>query len=228
MSKKMNKKMNKPNETETVTLTRSDLDSIVRKITDEHGIKSWIHDSAYGPDPTETALSVLSESSDFITFFDVHLDIDNCTLTFPRNIDPDHIDNVVGCYLELLETDIHIDEKLNVAANDELKTKYTPETIRLARKYDDYTKPTRGADDGTYDYAGSFISVLVEILKTWKIHETTVITDDGDTDWSRAEYPGLIDGKTYHFYRRTVDNVNWFVFSELELTDERILNLIND
>lgn len=34
--------------------------------------------------------------------------------------------------------------------------------------YDEYTKPYRGCDDGTFDYAGSFVSIIFETIKNYE------------------------------------------------------------
>lgn len=72
-------------------------------------------------------------------------------LSIPNNFDPIIASQVVSTYLTIIDD---IDPP----------TDTPPVIIIQARSYDKHTESRRGADDGTYDYAGSYPLTLFDMI----------------------------------------------------------------
>lgn len=72
-------------------------------------------------------------------------------LSIPNNFDPITSSQVVSTYLTI------IDEEL-------IPTDTPPVIVQQAHSYDEHTRPHRGADDGTYDYAGSYPLTIFDFI----------------------------------------------------------------
>ena len=81
-----------------------------------------------------------------LAFFNISFDETRDILEVPDVFDIDEAIEVVNLYLSYQEEDI---------------ATYSDR----ARQYDEHTKPTRGADDGTFDYAGTFVISILSVLQ---------------------------------------------------------------
>jgi len=81
-----------------------------------------------------------------LAFFNISYDKESKTLTIPDEIDLAEAIEVVNEYLAIVEEEI------------------APMPGR-AVDYDRYTRPFRGADDGTFDYAGTFVISILCVIQ---------------------------------------------------------------
>ena len=98
-------------------------------------------------DDTDEFDNLCSEASatKALAFFDIIYDSEAKTLTYPDALDLERAEKIVNQYLEDIEEE-----------------EFPPNSI--AFKYNKYTEPFRGADDGTYDYVGTYVSSILAIL----------------------------------------------------------------
>ena len=81
-------------------------------------------------------------------------------LSIPNNFDPIVASQVISTYLTIID--------------DLPPVPDTPLIITLqAYQYDEHTRPHRGADDGTYDYAGSYPLTIFDFIHLYRITHTT-------------------------------------------------------
>ena len=80
-------------------------------------------------------------------FFGIEYNEKQQTLTIPDAFDFDVAIKIVNDYLEDVECD-------------------DPHTNPRAEAYDEWTADKRGADDGTFDYAGTFVISILCLLQT--------------------------------------------------------------
>jgi len=102
-----------------------------------------------------------------LEFFDIAFNEDERTISIPDKIDFEESINIVNAYLEIVEAvgvaDIKgaIDVPEDIVEVDD----YIYRISKLAMRYDDHTRDSRGADDGTFDYAGTFVVSILCILQ---------------------------------------------------------------
>jgi len=82
-------------------------------------------------------------------FFKITYDNDTGEVTVPGHFNYKNALEVVTNYLEKMEK------------SDAKNEDYSEEVNR----YDAYTAPHRGADDGTFDYAGTYVISILELLE---------------------------------------------------------------
>ena len=75
-------------------------------------------------------------------------------LEFADDINCDEILDVLACYLDM--------------QNDNDITGYADHIINMATRYDVHTIGSRGADDGTFDYCGTYVEEIVDFIKVMK------------------------------------------------------------
>lgn len=99
-------------------------------------------------DNIEDVAGHISESvhCNALSFFGIEVNEEAATITLSRPITEEDF-TTVNDYLDHVE--------------DPDESDYTNPT---AKAYDDWTYDKRGADDGTYDYAGTFVVCILEIL----------------------------------------------------------------
>jgi hypothetical protein len=90
-----------------------------------------------------------------LEFFDIDYNSDDDTLTVPEDFDYKEALSVVSNYFDSLD-------------------KVEPILSERAKAYDEHTKPHRGADDGTYDYAGTYVLSILDIIKAVARTKTNV------------------------------------------------------
>jgi len=78
-------------------------------------------------------------------------------LSIPNNFDPITSSQVVSTYLDIVD-DIPPDPDNQPPS---------PVIIQQAYSYDEHTRPHRGADDGTYDYAGSYPLTIFDFIQLY-------------------------------------------------------------
>ena len=81
-----------------------------------------------------------------LEFFEIEYDHEKRTVAFPDAFD----------FEEALET---VNQYFNHLDDDEA------EYGERAKQYDEHTESARGADDGTYDYAGTYVISILSIFK---------------------------------------------------------------
>ena len=81
-----------------------------------------------------------------LSYFGIKYDDTRSILEVPDIFDFDKAIEIVNLYLAYVEDDI-------------------PTTSLEAMRYDAFTKPFRGADDGTFDYAGTFVISILTVLQ---------------------------------------------------------------
>lgn len=73
----------------------------------------------------------------------------------------------------------------------------SPTYAQKIRDYDNHTKPHRGADDGTYDYAGSYMIMILQCIKILDEHfkedycveiELTTMNELKEDDWQIQQH----------------------------------------
>ena len=87
-----------------------------------------------------------------LEYFNIAFDGEH-TITFDEKIDFEHSIKVVNTYLAIVEG-----EKIEGVPK---------EIVNAAKEYDDHTRDHRGADDGTFDYAGTYVISILEVLRTY-------------------------------------------------------------
>lgn len=93
-----------------------------------------------------------AEACKSLEFFKLEYDYDTHEMTVPDNFDVDKAAEIISCYLELVD-------------NNPAQWDHETEIQHRAILYDVYTFEHRGADDGTYDYAGSFVLKILDVIK---------------------------------------------------------------
>jgi len=173
--------------TETKNVTISEIIESLRKLQPDHEL---IESGTANDDTPEHYLDgLICEASRYITFFGLtpkyyeetinghrtnstelsDPDYNYAAIGIIPGIDLDQAINIVNCYLDLVDcsdsfTRQYVTEKLN-----NIQHNYSPDIITLAKQYDTFTDTDRGADDGTYDYAGTYV---ISILDALNIHLT--------------------------------------------------------
>ena len=82
-----------------------------------------------------------------LDFLSIRYDRDTHSAIFPTDYDFDEALEVVNEYFD------------NLDVEDYIYTSYR------AKAYDEHTAPHRGADDGTYDYAGTYVIAILCVLQ---------------------------------------------------------------
>lgn len=89
-----------------------------------------------------------------LDFFGITIDTtqDDYILNILDDLDiPDAI-NIISAYLNIVEDN---------------QQQIRPSTFASAVKYDEHTEPYRGADDGTFDYAGTYMLIILEAIQQY-------------------------------------------------------------
>ena len=154
------------------TLTSEDIFRTLQHLNESN---TW-PDNPYAPDPYEDITDVddiigLIEEADAVhalEFFGITTEYSYPTpnynphrtppslaiLSIPNNFDPIVASQVVSTYLTIID--------------DLPPVPDTPLVIILqAHSYDIHTRPHRGADDGTYDYAGSYPLTIFDYIQLY-------------------------------------------------------------
>lgn len=154
------------------TLTSED---IFRTLSQLNESNTW-PDIPYAPDPykdiesTDDIIALIEEADAVhaLEFFGITVEYSYPTpnynphrtppslaiLSIPNNFDPIVASQVVSTYLDLVD-DIPTDPDNQPPS---------PVIIQQAHSYDIHTRPHRGADDGTYDYAGSYPLTIFDFI----------------------------------------------------------------
>lgn len=92
-----------------------------------------------------------AELCDSFKFFNIECDWTNEQMIIPDDFDAGQANQIIECYQTF---------------HEQSSLDHYPTNILIpAWHYDEMTAPKRGADDGTFDYAGSFPSTIFEILE---------------------------------------------------------------
>ncbi len=86
-----------------------------------------------------------------LDYFGIHVDLEALIVKTNDAFDVDRAIEVVNCYLDIVE--------------EEDTSLYTKSIISEAEDYNAYTRPHRGADDGTFDYAGTYVLAILDLIK---------------------------------------------------------------
>lgn len=90
-----------------------------------------------------------AEYTKALDFF--HIVVEEEGIRIPEELDIEEAIKIVNTYLDIVEYYHEVkEEDINI--------------IKKAIKYDKHTKAKRGADDGTFDYAGSFVICILELI----------------------------------------------------------------
>lgn len=73
-------------------------------------------------------------------------------LSVPEGFDTEQALSIIHCYLDIIDGD------------KKLAKRYGEDVYLKATQYEEYTRPHRGADDGTYDYAGTYVGIILGAL----------------------------------------------------------------
>ena len=85
-----------------------------------------------------------------LAFFNITFDRETKILTVPDELDIDQALETVNQYLTDVEDESEWDE--------------SQETDN-SKAYNEFTKDNRGADDGTFDYAGTFVISILSVIR---------------------------------------------------------------
>ena len=111
-----------------------------------------------------------AEIVEALDFFDIAFDENERTLSIPDSFNFEDALNIVNAYLEIVEADEHsvadINGAIEIPSNIIEEEDYVYRISKEAMRYDEHTKPNRGADDGTYDYAGTFVISILSVLQS--------------------------------------------------------------
>jgi hypothetical protein len=91
-----------------------------------------------------------------LDFFEIEYDSENLTLTIPDDFDAKRAMEIVEAYFEYQE---HGGEQPYKTAD------ISDEIAEQAELYDEHTEGSRGADDGTFDYAGTYVISILSIIE---------------------------------------------------------------
>ena len=96
-----------------------------------------------------------AEATMGLDFFHITVDTDdpsinNWVINIPDNFNIPQAIDIINEYLELVEN-----------------TSTPTSTSLQAIRYDKHTEPYRGADDGTFDYAGTYMLLILDALKNY-------------------------------------------------------------
>jgi len=103
-----------------------------------------------GEDEEEIA-GIFSEAdgTKALEFFDIKFDNETRSVEYNEKLNFEVCIKIVNKYLEKIEEKAPKDSDYPQEVND----------------YDNITRPNRGADDGTFDYAGTFVISILELLQ---------------------------------------------------------------
>jgi len=105
-----------------------------------------------------------------LAFFEIDYDDTRDTVEVSDAFDYDEAINIVNVYLEIVEADgerpADIVESVTIPDSIEEREDYVHRIHKEAERYDDFTESSRGADDGTFDYAGTYVISILSILQT--------------------------------------------------------------
>ncbi len=101
-----------------------------------------------------------------LSFFNISYNPQLHQLIIPKGFDHVRATNIVNCYLEIVE-------------NDGEQWNHEEEIQYQARLYDAHTFKHRGADDGTFDYAGSYMLEIFDMISfcKHKYDDWTILCD---------------------------------------------------
>jgi len=104
-----------------------------------------------------------------LEFFELKYDAKKHTITIPEAFDYILAINIINQYLERVEANgEHIlpTDSITIPERITEKEDYIYRVNQEAKRYDEHTYHSRGADDGTFDYAGTYmISILCVLLE---------------------------------------------------------------
>ena len=106
-------------------------------------------------DEIESCISE-SELCKSLEFFGLKYNYRLKTLTAPQDFKIEQAVEIIDCYLDIVEWCEDSEQTLK---------NHKDETIKQAKAYDDFTIEHRGADDGTFDYAGTYMYSLFDMMK---------------------------------------------------------------
>lgn len=92
-----------------------------------------------------------------LDFFGITVDTtqDDYILNIPDDLDIQNAINIISAYLNIVED------------NQQRIRLLTIPVFASAVKYDEHTEPYRGADDGTFDYAGTYMLIILEAIQQY-------------------------------------------------------------
>ena len=130
------------------------MENKMRKEIDIRKIDNKIYESE-NIDDMENFEYLIEEAAgtNALEFFDIEYNRDSKILSIPDDFDSNKASDIVNCYFAF------------VNENSEEVDAFAIEIQDQAKEYDEYTRDSRGADDGTFDYAGTFVMSIIEVIK---------------------------------------------------------------
>jgi len=117
-------------------------------------------------DAVETIRALFDESEISGAFHMIPITITDVGIAIPDDFDTNHWYAVLDVYNTMIESTA---ESLDDVTDEEIRADRTPlfptvsdEIILAGRNYERSTRDERGADDGTYDYCGSYVDAELE------------------------------------------------------------------
>jgi hypothetical protein len=110
--------------------------------------REWLGD-------TDNVAGVINEAEECKSweFFEIEVDYNAQEIIVPDNFNAEETLQVICCYLDIVE------------GND--TDDYASDIVAKAQAYDEFTVNYRGADDGTYDYAGTYVISILEAVNNY-------------------------------------------------------------
>ena len=129
----------------------------MRKEIDIREIEKKVYESEHIED-FEYFEYLIEEASgtNALEFFDITYDRDSKILSIPEAFDSKRASDIVDCYFAF------------VNENFEQVNEYPIDIQDQAKEYDEFTQDSRGADDGTFDYAGTFVMSIIAVIQQTK------------------------------------------------------------
>lgn len=111
--------------------------------------------------PEEELRNIIDEAdgTHALSFLRIHWNANTDKLSWDPTV-LDECAQVVSAYLDLHD----FDGTPNPGPNPDFN-EWPVRIQQIARNYDRRTAPFRGADDGTFDYAGSYVELIIDALK---------------------------------------------------------------
>lgn len=95
-------------------------------------------------------------------FHMIPITITNEGITIPDDFDVKHWEAVLDVYTAMIEMSTPYDDITDEQIHADTVHHHTDDIILAGRNYERSTRDERGADDGTYDYVGSYVDMELE------------------------------------------------------------------
>lgn len=150
---------------------RIGFDELLNQAQKREITKDWIEDKS-----DLRGILGESESCKSWEFFNITVNWDEEYIELPGDFNAKHASKVIRTYLDIVDGNPifitnHITDNDRAILDEVFKyiNIVTHDEWDEAKSYDNHTSEHRGADDGTYDYAGSFVEGILAILEEMEV-----------------------------------------------------------